>query len=88
MKSDELHHFRAHGVAEVDIVLESPDGRVAGVEVKASSTVDGRDFRGLDFLHGRLGPRFSHGVLLYLGAAVLPFGERRTAMPLSALWDA
>ena len=86
--SVDVHHFRDHGGMEVDLVLEAQDGRVAGVEVKASSSVEGRDFRGLDFLHDRLEDRFAHGVLLYLGDAVLPFGDRRTALPLSALWAA
>ena len=84
----DVHHFRDHGGAEVDLVLEARDGRVAGIEVKASSSVEGKDFRGLDFLHERLGRRFAHGVVLYLGDAVLPFGDRRTAMPVSALWSA
>ena len=32
-----------------------------------------------------LGDRFVNGVLLYLGADVVPIGPRRTAMPISAL---
>jgi predicted AAA+ superfamily ATPase len=83
--SIDVHHFRDHGGAEVDLVLEARDGRVVGIEVKASSTVEGSDFKGLDFLHARLGSRFAHGVVLYLGDAVLPFGDRRTAMPITSL---
>jgi len=39
-------HFRDKDQVEVDVVLES-EGRVAGVEVKAASTVTGDDFKGL-----------------------------------------
>jgi predicted AAA+ superfamily ATPase len=84
----DLHHFRDRSLFEVDLVLETADGRVAAVEVKASSTVEARDFRGLDGFASRLGDSFANGVLLYLGADVVPMGHRRTALPLSALWAA
>jgi predicted AAA+ superfamily ATPase len=84
----DLLHFRDRDGAEVDLVLESRDGRIAGVEVKCSATVTARDFRGLDLLHDRLGARFAHGVVLHLGDRTVPFGDRRTALPLAALWEA
>jgi hypothetical protein len=34
-----LHHYRTKDKLEVDAVLETPDGRVVGVEVKAGATV-------------------------------------------------
>ena len=83
----DLYHFRDHNGPEVDLILEARDGRVAGVEVKASSTVRGKDFRGLDVLAERLGDRFRNGVVLYLGDRVVSFGPRRTALPISALWS-
>jgi predicted AAA+ superfamily ATPase len=82
----DLFHFRDAKGMEVDLVLEGADGRVAGVEVKASSTFDERDVANLAKLRDRLGSDFAHGVVLYLGADVLPIGERLTALPLSALW--
>lgn len=83
-----LGHFRDRDGAEVDLVLEAHDGRVAGVEVKAATTVHEGDFRGLDLLRRKLGERFVNGVVLHLGKEQLPFGDRRTALPLSALWAA
>jgi len=82
----ELHHFRDRALFEVDLVLEADDGRVAAVEVKASQSIGARDLRGLDGLASRLGDRFANGVVLYLGADVVPLGPRRTAMPIGALW--
>lgn len=41
-----FYHFRDKDQVEVDLVLES-EGRVAGVEVKAGSTVTSDDFKGL-----------------------------------------
>ena len=79
-----LYHFRDHRGREVDLVLEARDGRIAGVAVKASTSVQLKDFRGLDHLAGRLGKRFRNGVVLYLADRVLSFGSGRTALPLSA----
>jgi predicted AAA+ superfamily ATPase len=82
----EVLHFRDHNGPEVDIVLEARDGRAAVIEVKASRSPRASDFRTIDLLRERLGDRFVHGVLLHLGPDALSFGERRTALPVSALW--
>lgn len=82
----DLYHFRDARGTEVDFTLESADGRVAGVEVKASATFDDRSLKPLALLRDRLGDRFANGVVLYLGNEILPFGDRLTALPLSALW--
>jgi hypothetical protein len=39
-------------------------------------------------MRSRLGGAFAHGILLHLGQEVLPFCDRVTALPLSALWAA
>lgn len=67
-------------------MLEARDGTVAGIEVKASSTVRSSDFRGLRLLADRLGNQFAGGVVLYTGPDAVPFGDRLMALPLSALW--
>lgn len=82
----ELHHFRDRGGQEVDVVVEARDGRVAGVEVKAARSVRQQDFRGLALLRDRLGDSFVQGVVLHIGDHPLSFGDRLTALPVSALW--
>ena len=82
----DLHHFRDRDGKEIDLVLESRDGRVAAVEVKAGSTPGSGEFRTMAWLRDRLGGDFVQGVLLYTGDQVLPFGDRLTAAPISALW--
>ncbi len=81
-----LMHMRTARGAEIDFVVEGPDGGVTGVEVKASTTVRGEDFRHLAALRDRLGDRFTKGVVLYPGAERLPFGDRLEAWPLATLW--
>ena len=81
-----LAHYRTRDGVEVDGVLESSDGRLVGVEVKAATTVRAEDFAGLRHLAAHTGERFHQGVVFYTGTAALPFGERMTAVPIDALW--
>jgi len=83
----ELFHYRTKDKVEVDAVLENRQGKVVGIEVKASSTVGAGDFRGLRHLAERIGDDFVAGVVLYTGAQTLPFGPRMRAMPVAALWE-
>lgn len=82
-----LYHWRDRDGAEVDLVIEADDGRVAAVEIKASATVTADDFRHLIRFRERLGDTFAAGVVLYTGANVLNFGDRLTAAPMSSLWS-
>ena len=34
-----------------------------------------------------LGERFAHGIVLYRGRSVVPFGEKLAAWPISSLWS-
>lgn len=81
-----LLHFRDSAGNEVDVILERSDGTCAGIEVKASSTVDDRDFRGLRAFAAATGRKFSRGVVLYTGTSSIPFGPRLWALPMKALW--
>lgn len=78
-------HFRDKDKSEVDIVLEC-GGRIAGVEVKASSTVTGDDFKGLRKLQQAVENRFAAGIVMYDGEAVVPFGNQLCAVPICSLW--
>jgi predicted AAA+ superfamily ATPase len=81
------YHIRDQQMHEVDIVLERDDGIVVGIEIKASATVRSSDFAGLRTLAEACKERFAYGVVLYDSNDVVPFGERLSAAPLSALWS-
>ena len=77
----------AVGDDEVDIVIEDDDGRIVGVEVKASATVSNGDFSGMRRLASACGDRFVLGLVLYDHSRTVPFGERLVAAPVSTLWS-
>ena len=80
-------HFRTQSGDEVDLVLETWDGRVAGFEIKAGSRVQDTDLSGLRLLRDRLGKRFIAGFLLNLGELAYRKEEKIMIMPLSGLWS-
>jgi uncharacterized protein len=82
-----LYHYRTRDRVEVDVVLETPDGRVVAIEVKAGATIRAEDLAGLRHLAQRLGSRFVAGYVLYTGQQTLPFGDRLRALPVDALWQ-
>jgi len=81
-----LYHFRTAKGEGVDLVLEAPSGELVAVEVKAAAALGADDFRGLRTLAAIAGRRFKRGVLLYLGAQALPFGQNLYAFPIPSLW--
>jgi len=80
-------YFRTQAGDEVDLVLETWDGRVVGFEVKAGSRVQDTDLSGLRLLRDRLGERFMAGFLVNLGELAYRKEERIMIMPLSGLWS-
>jgi uncharacterized protein len=84
----QLFHFRDRDGAEVDLVLEHPDGRVVGIEVKAARSVSSHDTRGLRFLADRLGERFHAGFVLSCMPEVVSLGQAIIAAPIQTLWSA
>lgn len=81
------YHFRTAVGQEVDLMLEAPGQRIAGIEVKASSNVNQGDFSGLRALAETTGEKFVGGVVLYLGEQRLPFADKLWVLPISVLWE-
>jgi predicted AAA+ superfamily ATPase len=81
-----LYHYRVHSGSEVDVVFEDRQGRLLGIEVKATATPRNDDFKGLRAFQHDTAQRFYQGVVLHTGTHTLPFGDKLWAMPLSRLW--
>lgn len=82
-----LWHYRTQSAIEVDFVLENPRSQIVGIEVKASASVEAKDFKGLRHLQETQAPFFQRGIVLYAGREVVPFGENLWAVPLSIWWS-
>jgi predicted AAA+ superfamily ATPase len=85
-RSPKLFHYR-QSRDEIDVILEDRAGSIAAVEVKASASLEPRDWRALSRLRDSRGERFSCGVLLYAGEKTLAVSDRISAVPISGLWN-
>ena len=81
-----IRHFRDRSGKEIDFVLERYDGRIVGIEVKASASPTAKDAAALRWLRDALGDQFACGIVLHLGQHTVSFGDRILALPASALW--
>ncbi len=82
----EIFHYRDQKKREIDLLIEREDGALLGIEVKASSTVKGEDFKHLKWFQENLARKEFVGIVLYAGEDVLPFGQGMWAVPMGALW--
>lgn len=84
-----LHYYRDRSGAEIDLILEAPDGRIVAIEVKAAVSPGPRATRWLVWLRDhldRFGDDFVHGFVLHTGPSRISLGDRLTLLPLDALW--
>jgi predicted AAA+ superfamily ATPase len=84
-RAPKIFHYR-QGRDEIDIVLEDRSGGIAAIEVKASASIQPRDWRALSRLRDARGKSFRCGVLLYAGETTLALSDRIFAVPISGLW--
>lgn len=82
-----LWHFRTRTGLEIDTVVELDDGRVIGIEVKASMTYQADQFKGLRALRDQLGDRFLCGIVLGTAPHGYRYADRLWGLPLAALWE-
>ncbi|MXW75181.1 MAG: ATP-binding protein [Acidimicrobiaceae bacterium] len=83
-----LSHLREqNGRREIDLVAELGGGRIAGIEIKASTNVGRSDARHLQWLQETMGDRFAAGVVLHTGRDTFELADRIIATPISALWS-
>ncbi|MGB6047838.1 MAG: ATP-binding protein [Flavobacteriales bacterium] len=83
----ECYHFRMDTGKEVDLVLEDASGRIIGIEVKSSASIDRGDFTGLIELRNAAGKNWARGIVLHSGPTLTPFAKDLHAVPMSALWE-
>ena len=69
-----------------EYVFEGPDGKAAGIEVKASASPSSGDARHLRWLKDKLGDKMTTGVVLHLGDTAGSLGNGIYALPVASLW--
>lgn len=80
-----IFHFRSIRRFEVPILLEAPDGRVAGLSVTDETAAAPHDFEALRFLESLVEDRFAFGAVFHRGSEVQMVSDRLAALPLGLL---
>lgn len=57
------------------------------MEEKAGAAPGPGDFRGLVALQDAVGAAFHRGIPIHTGRKMIPFGPKRVAVPVQALWE-
>jgi len=81
-----IYHLRDRTGPEIDFLLEGPDGKIAGLEIKATASPKSEDARHLRWLKDKLGDRMTAGVVLHLGGTAGSLGDGIYAIPVASLW--
>ena len=84
IEANQYHYRRERD--EIDVVLETTSGSIAGIEVKAAATIQTADYRALAKLRDARGERFTAGIVMYTGSSTIPLTDRIWGVPLSGLW--
>lgn len=81
-----VYHLRtANGDHEVDLIVESPSGKVVAIEVKLSNSVDEKDGRHLRWLESVIGDRLSESVIVNTGPHAYRRSDGIAVVPLALL---
>lgn len=83
-----FYHYRDKDKTEVDIVIEH-HGKVWGVEVKAATSANSADAKGLHRLAATAVSAFQGGIVLYDGEATFFLDKTANilAVPMAKLWE-
>ena len=71
---------------EVDFVIESPNGKTVGIEVKLDSTINEKDWTNMNTLQETMGDRFLKGIIIYTGSDLVQISRKIWAVPVQYLW--
>ncbi|MDR0457186.1 MAG: ATP-binding protein [Treponema sp.] len=71
---------------EVDFVVESPNGKTIGIEVKLDRTINEKDWANMNTLQETIGSRFMKGIIIYTGTDLVQVSRNIWAVPVNYLW--
>jgi uncharacterized protein len=82
-----LYHLRLDtGRREVDLIAETPDGRIVAIEVKSSAAPKPSDAAHLVWLKEKLGNKLHTSIILHTGPRTYRLGSGVLAMPIATIW--
>jgi predicted AAA+ superfamily ATPase len=71
---------------EVDFVIESPNGKTIGIEVKLDGTINDKDYINMMVMQETIGKSFLRGIIIYTGTELMQVRKNIWAVPVGYLW--
>jgi uncharacterized protein len=82
----QIYYLRtSDGETEVDFILEARNGRKIGIEVKAASSLNPKDWKHLVSLQEKVSDVILC-IVFYTGEQVIPLGKNIWAIPINQMW--
>lgn len=82
-----LFHYRDREKREIDFLIEREDNALLGIEIKAGSAINKRDFKHMAWFKNNIAKkRLFVGIILYTGQFPVSFGNDMWAIPFRLLW--
>jgi len=82
-----ISHLRERNGLAVDVVVELPDERVFGIEVRTAAGLRPHQFDALQALGRRAGSRMIGGVVLNTASRGHRYGPALWSLPIAAIWS-
>lgn len=79
----QIYHYRTGNKEEIDLILETNQGDLIAIEIKASKTIDGRSLNAIKSFQAAMPNKSIKGFVVYMGDKVTPFSHNIWALPLS-----
>jgi len=84
----ELFHYRDREKREIDFLIEREDNALLGIEIKAGSAIEKKDFNHMKWFQNNLAKNQTFiGIILYTGEFPASFGNNLWAVPFGLLWS-
>lgn len=77
-----VYHYRTENNEEIDLIIETDQGNMLAIEVKASKTIDKRSLKAIKNLQAALPHKIIKGFVIYNGDKVIPLAQDIWALPL------
>jgi len=71
---------------EVDFIIENPNGKIIGIEVKLDGTINEKDIANMIALKETTGNRFVKGIIIYTGNELAQVGVNIWAVPVNYIY--
>lgn len=82
------HHLRdSNGRREIDLILESQQGDLVAIEVKASGRVSAKEIRHLEWLRDEHPEEFTRGIIFHSGDTAGEISDKIWSLPISSIWS-